>query len=94
MVSEILEQVKIIRGKKEKRVADCDIQSDHKEFFETYPKLFQMAMESTFDMDMFKFILACKEQLTENNANDIDEKVMNTLKKKYIDPLVGPGSNI
>ncbi len=86
---DILTEVNVIREKCTQGISKNQIMTDHTEFYNAYPRLFNMLQDTTFDISILKYMMSCREKINDTNVNDMDAEVMNTLKEKYIDSVVG-----
>ncbi len=70
---------------------------EYKRFATTYPKLFEMCLSPSFDIDQFKYMLAQMDLIQGKRATfeETTKNVCDNLNDRYITPLVGtPDPNV
>ena len=66
------------------------LREKYKEFYELYPRLFEVSMTPSFKLDYLDMMLDTMQRIKDNSTTQdaADEIVYSTLKEKYVDPVV------
>lgn len=64
--------------------------SEYREFYETYPKIFDGCLQKGFDFEMLDFMLKSREHLKHDkkDVNEVDSHVIGHLKEIYVNPIL------
>jgi len=82
----IKDKIVVIRNMKINGYTEKSIIKSNIDFFEKYPVLCRMAMDPSFDMKYLDYMLEMKNKVTQDNLEEMDKTVYNTLMKDYMPP--------
>lgn len=83
---EIKSIINEIRSKVAKGYTEKSLIKQYIGFFETYPAIFRMAVDPTFDFKYLDYMFEMKTKITgtESNLKSLDKEVYGTLMQEYI----------